>query len=153
MKFTLANLILLIAFFAVLIVSLLDRNRLKAELAEKDATRCIAFRQLVETGLQPLYLTHHDEERELSRVLNREYFGKGLHRPTDAAFEILEVCKAYDRFKDKELPDAFIRLAMDDNHWQTMADLQEWLEKRNKLADEIDAERVAALIDNAVRSR
>ena len=42
---------------------------------------------------------------------------------------------------------------MDDNHWQTMADLQEWLEKRNKLADEIDAERVAVLIDNAVRSR
>jgi hypothetical protein len=153
MKFTLTNLILLITIFAVLIVSLLDKNRLKAELAEKDATRCIAFRQLFETGSQPLYLIHHAEERELSRVLNRENFGRMHHRPTDAAFEILEVCKSYNQFKDKELPDAFIRLAMDDNHWQTMEDLQEWLRKRNRLAEEVDTDRAAALIDSAIRSR
>ena len=164
MKITISNLLLVSVVCAVSVVAWLDRSRLIAELeAELDTrerqlnvdlrareeVRTIGFRQYWETGIQPLYLSQHAEEGKLRGLLNRDL----KRRPTDAAIEIALVCGSYELFHDKQLPDSFIRAAMDDNEWTTATQFVDWLQAQERILEETRLDEARTLIDNAMRSR
>ena len=144
---------LLTAFVAITVCWWVDRTQLKAELEKKDHTRIIAYRQIWEstTGVAPLYITHHAEEQKIRELIRRS--SAGLPRASDTAIEILAVCKSYNQFSDKELPNAFVRYAMDANQWNNVEDVLSHMRNQSEFVENTDIAEAAIVIDNAMRTR
>ena len=134
MKFTLANLLLVVLLIAMAVGWWADRRALSTENRQLRHPAALRVRHGFEGMYEP-----HAEEFKLRGILDRyDLNAIGISESSDA-LNILAVYESYAQIEDKAFADSFVKILLVSNNWTAAKDLVSALENQNTLTENLTA--------------